>query len=96
MTAADSRVRLGMTAEAQVVTQRQEDVLVVPNQYIRLDRRGGAAFVNLVQPDGSLVETAVTLGLQGVDSSEVVGGLRAGDVVAVDLGSDALPGLGGG
>lgn len=92
---ADPRVRLGMTAEAQVVVQRREGVLVVPNQYIRLDRRTGAAYVNLLQPDGALVETPVTLGLQGADSSEITAGLRAGDIVAVNLGGDTIPGLGG-
>ncbi|MBK8026329.1 MAG: efflux RND transporter periplasmic adaptor subunit [Chloroflexi bacterium] len=92
---ADPRVRLGMTAEAQIVTARRDGVLVVPNQYIRLDRRTGEAFVSLLQADGTLVETRVGLGLQGSDASEVVEGVRDGDVLAVDLGSDSITGLGG-
>ena len=51
--------------------------LIVPNQYIRLDRQRNQAFVNLVQPDGKLREIPVTLGLQGQDRSEVTTGLKA-------------------
>lgn len=91
----DPRARVGMTAEAAVVVETRSDVLVVPNQYIRLDRLRRDAFVNLLEPDGTLREVSVTLGLQGQDSSEVIAGLREGDVIAVDLSGDAIPFLGG-
>jgi HlyD family secretion protein len=91
----DPRVRVGMTAEASVVVAQQVDVLVVPNEYIRLDRDQDKAFVNIVSADGQLQEIEVMLGLQGEDSSEVVSGLRAGDVLAVDLGGDRFAILGG-
>jgi HlyD family secretion protein len=92
---ADARVRVGMTAEASVVVESRSDVLAVPNQYIRLDRGRGQAFVNLLNADGTLEEIEVTLGLQGQDSSEVASGLSEGDVVAVDLGSDQIGLFGG-
>jgi HlyD family secretion protein len=91
----EPRVRVGMTAEAAVVVESREDVLVVPNQYIRLDRGRNRAFVNLLKADGTLEEVEITLGLQGQDSSEVVSGLSEGDIVAVDLGGDALGLFGG-
>jgi HlyD family secretion protein len=91
----EPRVRVGMTAEAAVVVESRSDVLVVPNQYIRLDRGRNRAYVNLLNADGTLEEIEVTLGLQGQDSSEIVSGLREGDVVAVDLGGDALGLFGG-
>lgn len=91
----DPRVRVGMTAEASVVVESREDVLVVPNQYIRLDRARNQAFVNLLNADGTLREVEVTLGLQGEENSEIVGGLREGDILAVNLAGDAIPGLGG-
>lgn len=91
----DPRVRVGMTAEAVVVVESRADVLVVPNQYIRLDRGRNRAYVNLLNADGTLQEVEVTLGLQGQDSSEILSGLREGDVVAVDLGGDALGLFGG-
>jgi multidrug efflux pump subunit AcrA (membrane-fusion protein) len=91
----DARVRVGMTAEASVVVESRADVLVVPNQYIRLDRTRNQAFVNLLDADGTLREVEVTLGLQGEDNSEIVAGLNEGDVIAVNLAGDAIPGLGG-
>ncbi len=91
---ADARVRVGLTAEAQVIIERRGGVLVVPNQYIRLDRRTGEAFVQLLRVDGRIEEVPVLLGLQGVDASEITSGVQQGDVVVVDLGSDAV-GFGG-
>lgn len=91
----DPRVRVGMTADASVVVESRRDVLVVPNQYIRLDRQRGGAYVNLVQADGALREVAVTLGLQGQDRSEIRAGLQSGDVIAVDLSADRISLFGG-
>ena len=82
LTASDPRVRPGMTSEAEVIVDSRADVLVVPNEYVRLERRLNRAYVNLVQPDGTLQEVEIELGLQGALSSEVVSGLEAGDVVA--------------
>lgn len=92
---ADGRVRVGMTADASVVVESRQNVPVVPNQYVRLDRQRGGAFVNRVQPDGTLEEIPVTLGLQGQDRSEVTAGLKPGDVIAVDLTADRISLFGG-
>jgi HlyD family secretion protein len=92
----DPRIRVGMTAEATVITEQRDDVLIVPNIYIRLDRRTNQAFVNLVQPDGTLREVEVTLGLRGQDISEVVSGVAEGDVLAIDLTGDTLDSIFGG
>ena len=91
----DSRVRVGMTADASVVVESHRNVLVVPNQYIRLDRQHNQAFVNIVQPDSKLQEVPVTLGLQGQDRSEVTAGLKVGDVIGVDLSADHISLFGG-
>lgn len=91
---ADPRVLVGMTAEASVVVESRQNVLTIPNSYIRLDRQRGGAFVNRIQPDGTLVEVPVTLGLQGQDSSEITSGLREGDVIGVDLSADSIGLLG--
>jgi HlyD family secretion protein len=78
----DPRVRVGMTAEANVIVTERENVLVIPNIYVRLDRE--RAFVNLLRPDGTVEEVEVTLGLQGQETSEVVDGLGEGDVIVID------------
>jgi HlyD family secretion protein len=81
----DPNVRVGMTAEAQVVVDERRDVLIVPNLYIRLDRQRDTAFVNTLAEDGTLQEIEIVLGLRGQDSSEVVSGLSQGDVIAINL-----------
>jgi multidrug efflux pump subunit AcrA (membrane-fusion protein) len=91
----DPRVRVGMTADASFVVDRRDDVLAVPNQYIRLDRDPGRGFVNVLTASGELEEVPVTLGLQGEEISEVTDGLEAGDTLAVDLAGDRLNFLGG-
>ncbi|NWF68192.1 MAG: efflux RND transporter periplasmic adaptor subunit [Chloroflexi bacterium] len=96
LNAEDPRLRIGMTAEATVVVERRENTLVVPNLFIRLDRRTDQAFVNVAQADGTLVEVEVTLGLRGQDESEIVSGIDAGTVLAADLGGDNLGSIFGG
>jgi HlyD family secretion protein len=95
ITEAAEGARVGMTAEAVFVIDQVQDVLTVPNAYIRLDRTRNLAFVNTVTSDGSLVEMPVELGLQGRDVSEIISGLSAGDVIAVDLSGDSLSLFGG-
>lgn len=77
----DPRVRVGMTAEANIIVQQQQNVLIVPNIYIRLAE--DKAFINLLR-DGKMTEIEVALGLQGQDTSEVIAGLSEGDVIAID------------
>jgi HlyD family secretion protein len=93
--ASDPRVRAGMTAEASVVVDQKANVLSVPNEYIRLDRLHDKAYVNVVDKNGHLQETEVTLGLQGDDTSEVVSGIQKDDVLAVSLSGDRLAIFGG-
>jgi HlyD family secretion protein/macrolide-specific efflux system membrane fusion protein len=84
-----------MTAEAAVIVDERQSVVMVPNQFIRLDRETGRAYVNLMGEDSSLEEIAIELGLQGQDSSEVVAGLNSGDVIALDLSADRISFFGG-
>ncbi len=83
-------VRVGMTAEANIVIAQTDDVLVIPNAFIRLDRRRNEAFVQVVTGDNDLEERQVSLGLRGEDFSEVTDGLQEGDVVAADLSGNQL------
>lgn len=81
----DPRIKVGMTAEANIIIDSAENVLVVPNAYVRLDRRQNQAFVNVVTEDNVLVERQVSLGLAGQDYSAVLSGLEAGDIIAANL-----------
>jgi HlyD family secretion protein len=76
-------LRPGLTANASIVVEEIEDVLVIPNWSIRLDRDTGQAIVNMFATDGEIVEVPVETGLRNEQFSEVLSGLTAGEVVVV-------------
>jgi HlyD family secretion protein len=83
LTAAEIPLRPGMTANATIVVEEIDGVLVVPNWAVRLDRDSGDAFVNRLRPDGTVEEVAVVTGLRNEQFSELLSGLGEGDVVVV-------------
>ncbi len=76
-------LRPGMSANASIVVEEIDDVLIVPNWAVRLDRDTGKAFVNVKQADGAVREVEVAAGLRNEQFSELVSGLQAGDVVVL-------------
>ncbi|MFQ5435058.1 MAG: hypothetical protein ACE5FD_09295 [Anaerolineae bacterium] len=76
-------LRPGMSANASIVVEEIDNVLIVPNWAIRLDRDTGKAFVNVKQAEGTVMEVEVETGLRNEQFSEVTSGLQAGDVVAL-------------
>jgi HlyD family secretion protein len=76
-------LRPGMSANASIVVDEVDDVLIVPNWAIRLNRETGEAFVNLLQADGSIEEVVVETGLRNEQFSEVLAGLSSGDLVVL-------------
>ena len=91
----DLRVRNGMTAEAAVIVEERRGVLMVPNRFVRIDRRNDQAFVNVLEDDGMLKEVEIELGLQGQETSEVIAGINQGDVIALDLAGNGFSFFGG-
>jgi HlyD family secretion protein len=87
---AEAAIRPGMTTAATIVVEEVDDVLVVPNLYLRLDRQLDQTFVKVLQADGTLVEREVELGIQDEMVSEVLSGLEEGDIVAFDLTSSGF------
>lgn len=91
----------GVSATAAVVTAENDNVLTVPTGAVKTS--ASARTVDRVV-DGKRVTTAVTVGLSGGGTSEISGGLSAGDTVAIDTvaatttGGDntGFPGGGGG
>ena len=81
--AEDVALRPGMTANASIVVDEKDNVHIVPNWAIRLDRETGRAFVNQLAGDGTVKEVTVDIGLRNEQFSEVVSGLNEGDVVVV-------------
>lgn len=83
-------LRDGMTASAEILVSELQDVLLVPNWAIRIDRASGRAFVNVQRSDGTVEEVQIDLGLRGASVSEVRSGLREGDVVVISLEREGL------
>ncbi len=81
------RLRPEMTTHCQIVVREKKDVLVIPNAALKWI--GSRQVVFVVEPGGAVRETRPELGLSGLNETEVVSGLRAGDKVAVMI---VLPG----
>ncbi|MBK8049575.1 MAG: efflux RND transporter periplasmic adaptor subunit [Anaerolineales bacterium] len=97
--ATDAPLRAGMSATAIVTTAEVDDVLLVPNRYITLNRDSGLAYVyKLVE--GEPVQQEIELGLRNERESQVLAGLTDDDVLALvtQSSSDQLRGalFGGG
>ncbi|MCU0508128.1 MAG: efflux RND transporter periplasmic adaptor subunit [Anaerolineae bacterium] len=92
-------VRLGMTADADLITDAKTGVLVVPSQAITADREAGTYSVNLAGVDAegkpTFTKTAVTIGLKDGDNTEITSGLKEGDRVLIGAITVAEPERGG-
>lgn len=82
-------LRVGMTANVDIVVERLDDVLLLPNRYIRIDRETGRTYVDLlVDPLGAQTQALeIQIGARNEQQSEVRAGLEAGDVVAITIES---------
>lgn len=76
----DAPLRIGMSATADIKIEHLEDVLLVPNWAVRIDRTDGSTYVNLLRQD-KVTEIEIELGVQSEDMSQVLFGLEPGDVV---------------
>lgn len=87
---ADAPLREGMTATTDIIVERVEDTLLVPNWAIRYDRETGQALASVLISPGRVEERPVELGLRGETHSQVLSGLEEGDRVAVSLERESL------
>ena len=83
----DLPVRVGMTADANLVTAAYNDTLLVPNRAINADREKGTYSVNLVVGD-AVQEVPVTIGARDDQNTQISSGLNAGDEILI---GDNLP-----
>jgi len=81
------KLRPEMTTHCQIVVQEKEGVLVIPNAALKWV--GNTQVVFVVEGKGRVRETHPELGLAGLNETEVVSGLAAGEKVAVQI---VLPG----
>lgn len=77
----DDALVAGMYAEVKVVVDQADDVLVIPVDAIVYKEAQPVAFI--VQEDGTVKETALTLGINDGDYYVVTKGLKAGDQIVI-------------
>lgn len=78
----DAPLKAGMSATAIITTAQVDNVLLVPNRYIQLDRETGRAYVQKMV-GGAPVLQEIQLGLRNDRFSQVVAGLADTDEVAL-------------
>ena len=72
---------IGMTIDVEIIAGEAKNALLIPVQALReITPESFAVFV--VQEDGSLKLTPVTIGLRDFANAEVLAGLEAGDVIS--------------
>jgi RND family efflux transporter MFP subunit len=81
----------GLYAEATLTLERKNDALVVPLQAV--NQAGEAASIFLVDPNNTVQERKITLGLQTATDAEVLSGLNEGDRVVVSDQSSLKAGM---
>lgn len=88
-------IRPGMNASVGIVLDQRTDVVLVPNRAVRTV---GRQHVATVLYQGQQIDVPVTIGLTGETQTEVVDGLREGDVVLIGTTTTTargVPGVGG-
>jgi HlyD family secretion protein len=97
LTETDPRLKDGLTAEAAVLVNALDNVLVVPNSAVL--RQGAQTFVNTPGPDGTPVRVPFQAGAVGDDNTQVLTGLNEGQPILMPegrVGPGPAPGGGGG
>ncbi|MFQ5577201.1 MAG: efflux RND transporter periplasmic adaptor subunit [Anaerolineae bacterium] len=84
---ADAPFKVGMNVNVTIETERLEDIVVVENRAVQIDRETGQAYVDKIENDQTLARTEITLGRRGNNISQVLSGLQAGDTIAIQQGS---------
>ncbi len=80
--ATDAPLRDGMSATAIITTAQVENVLLIPNRFVKYDRDKNKFFVQKVVNDEPVL-AEVRIGLQNERESQVLAGLTDGDQVAI-------------
>lgn len=76
----DERIKQGMTANVQIVTDEKENVVVVPARFVKIINGTNGQVTTLVSGKETIKE--VSVGVRGVDGSfEIRSGLVPGDVL---------------
>ena len=96
-------VRLGMTADVEIVTDSAADALLVPNWAIEADREAGRYYVTRQKALGGTERLEVGIGMRDEVNTQILEGVEEGDKLVLptipEQGEDSgfrRPGEGGG
>lgn len=76
-------IRLGMTADVDVVTDSADGVLLVPNRAIEADRQAGRYYVTRALGDGTIQRLEVRIGLRDQTHTQILEGVEEGDLLVL-------------
>ena len=85
----DLPIRIGMTADVQIVVARATDALLVPSRAVTADREAGLYYVTRQLAGGLTEQVEVRIGLRDSSSVQILEGVAEGDLLV-------LPSLSGG
>ncbi len=92
----DIELKGGLTATADIVVDKRENVLLIPNRAIKGTSGNYWAEVILDEATGETERRQITLGLQNELYAEVISGLNEGDLVKIERTRTSTGGLFGG
>jgi len=78
----DSKVKVGMSATADIMIDKSENTLLVSERAVSIDDQGNT--VVWVSVDGKLEQRPVVIGISDGFQTEILEGLSEGDMVAVE------------
>jgi macrolide-specific efflux system membrane fusion protein len=78
-----SGIMVGMSASADIVSAKHENVLIVPSRAVTKNSRGQS--VVKVKSDIQIQERVVVVGLDDGIKAEIVSGLKEGETVVVEV-----------
>ena len=79
----ESEIKVGMSASANIVAEKHENVLVVPSRAIGKNEQGQA--IVKVKANEQIQERAVAVGLDDGLKAEIISGLNEGETVVVEV-----------
>jgi HlyD family secretion protein len=78
----DERIKSGMTANIDILTDERKDVVIIPQRAVI--QKDGDRVVRMIGINGEVVERKVEIGLKGSDGNvEIKSGINVGDQVIV-------------
>lgn len=78
-TAGDATLRAGLSANAEIIISRRQNVVTVPERVVTF--AGDTAWVNVRRADGTAEKRVIRTGLSDAVQVEVLSGLREGETV---------------